>query len=70
MNDRLCAAVTQRRHQRRPVADIAMDHTKLLSGNPLHPLERFGMAVAKIVEDGHVLSSLEEFDSLYRELAK
>jgi hypothetical protein len=55
----LRTAFSQRRHQRCPVADVAADEAELFACNPLYTRERFGMAIAEIIEDGNVVSGLE-----------
>jgi hypothetical protein len=59
VNHRLRDAFSQGRHQRRAVADVPADDAEPFPSNALHTLKRFGMAVAEIIEDGNVVSSLK-----------
>ena len=49
--------------QRCAVADVAFNHPQRAPGDALHPQQRFGLAVAEVVEHRHVEARLQQFDA-------
>ena len=53
----------QGRRQSRHIADVALDQPGLFARDALHPRQRLGLAVAKVVEYRHVQPCIEQFNA-------
>jgi len=63
VDHRMRLAALQRRLQRRLIANVAFDEPNFFSGDAFNSCQRFRLAVAEIVEYGHLMTCLQQLDA-------
>jgi hypothetical protein len=66
MHHGLAAVFDQRAFDGRLVADITLDDNQRLAANPLNPIQRCGIAVAKIIENDDLLTRVQKVNASMR----